>query len=106
MARLLGREYSDPHAKITISVEDVDREMEVRYVREVAQILRAIRVEVSATRVVSRDTQHVQTEMNEVPISRLDVLDVCLPFCLLEKSASWITGGCQREARDLRTWMR
>lgn len=44
-ARLLRWEYSDPHAEITICVDDVDEEIEVRYVREVAQILRAIRAE-------------------------------------------------------------
>lgn len=74
--------------------------------REVAQILRIIRAEVNAAREVSCDTKYVQRSQNEALISRLDVLDVFLPFNLLEKVRVMANRGLSQRGQNLSTYRR
>ena len=101
--------YCSPFASLSIEVDDVDKELEPRYVMEVSEILRYVERELQgSTRRKVRSPSGFTTGFgNDVgrsepaSFSRLEALDIFLPPSLLEKLRMSINRALSQRGQDL-----
>ena len=101
--------YYSPFASLSIEVDDVDKELEPRYVLEVSEILRNVEreVQVSTRRKVRSSSGFTRGFGNDVgrsesaSFSLLEALDIFLPPSLLEKLIMSINRARSQRCQDL-----
>lgn len=95
--------YSSPFSPISVSVDEVDKELEPRLIWEVSQVIKNIEAEVRSNAVERKSTLSAtgNGETSRTTLSRLDVVRAFLALTVLQKVRSCANRALSRRGHDM-----